>query len=163
MTPTPEEVQQAVQQHGSMSAAARALNIGRAKVKYTLYAGGYKERIPSDALVRRVTPTPTTILGVTPVCTKKAGLSREQFAASFDNDTRVRNALRVGVASLNDDSIIEDAEFRVERCKRAPTNGWRKISEEPEFAPYRFTTRGRVFWGSVETKQWALENVEGVS
>ena len=161
---TPQEIKLAFEQHGSQTEAARALNISESKVRWGLYKAGVKPKPLSHNEKRGEggsVISPTSILKVTPV--KVKGLSREQFAASFDNDTRIRNALRAGLITLTDNSIIEDAEFRAEGCRHAPSSGWRRISEEPEFSDYRFTAKGHIFWGTPATKKWALENVEGVT
>lgn len=90
-------------------------------------------------------------------------MSRSQFAAQFDKDTRIRESLETGIKSLSGtEDVMEDSTFRVERCSNAPSTGWKIISSEPKFKPYRFCIKNRVFWGSVETKQWAMKNVEGV-
>jgi hypothetical protein len=137
---TPQEAKEAVSKYGSQRAAARALKVTRHALEWAL------RNEPSSA-------TKTV---------RHRGLSRSQFAAAFDNDTRCRLALRSGVVTLTDDEeIIDDAQFRTERCKHAPTSGWRRISEEAEFAKFRFSARGKIFWSTQTTKRWALANVEG--
>lgn len=91
-----------------------------------------------------------------------AGLSREQFAATFDNDTRIRNALVKTVAWLEtQDELFDDAAIRA-KCA-CPSSGWRLVSAEPEFKKYQFCIKNRIFWASRATRSWALNNVQGAS
>lgn len=92
-------------------------------------------------------------------------MNRAQFMSKYDEDTRVREAVKMGIATLcedgpaEDDEIVEDAEFRMERCGGVATGRWRYITDEPEFKPYRFESGGKRFWTTPRTKKWALANV----
>ena len=93
-----------------------------------------------------------------------AGMSRNQFAAKYDNDTRIRVAIQAGVATLTDpDEILEDQEFRSSRCANIHINHFRQIAEEPEFTKYQFRKGSRVFWANPATVKWAIETVEGTT
>ena len=92
---------------------------------------------------------------------KGKGLSRESFREKFDQDTRLREAIRRGVATLtNDEEILRESDFRSDRCESVPTAGFRQVAAEDEFRKYRFTTGSDEFhWTTPATKQWALKNV----
>ena len=154
---TPKEAKAAVEKHGTEVAAARALGVSRSRIRWQLFKGGYAAR--PDGRGQAAPPFATKVNG-----RHKLGMTRADFVAAFDTDTRIRTSLRLGLATLIDnEQIIEDAEFRTERCRRAPSSGWRKISDEPEFAKHRFNVKGRYFWATIATVRWALNNVEGAS
>lgn len=116
--------------------------VGLRKVK-----GFYK---PSASMPARTRSHPVT------------GLSREQFANTFDGDTRIRNSLTKVVAWLDaQDEIFDDAQVRA-KCS-CPTSGWRMVAVEPEFKKYQFCIKNRLFWASRATRSWALNNVQGAS
>jgi hypothetical protein len=96
---------------------------------------------------------------------KKTGaMSRAEFAAKYDNDTRLRVAIRGGVASLTDaDEILEDSVFRTQRCGNVHCNRFRQVAEEPEFRKYQLSKGGKSFWSHPSGVKWALENVEGAT
>ena len=95
----------------------------------------------------------------------KTGLSRSQLRDKFDANTKARNAIRRGLGTLieaenpEDDPILDEAQFRSERCGDINTIGFRRIADEPEFVKYQFLVGGKVFWTTPRTKIWALENV----
>jgi len=89
-------------------------------------------------------------------------LSRSQFAAQFDRDTRLRTAILKGIATLDDeDEILNEATFRVDRCGSPPSGGWRDVAAEPQFKQYQFIAGGQVHWAHPSTKKWALAAVQG--
>lgn len=97
-----------------------------------------------------------------PPASRSGGLSRKQFAAQFDHDTRIRTAIAKGTASLTSlDDIVDDSVFRRDRCGSCPTSGWREVCGEEPFSKYRFFASGKIFWANPKTKQWALENIHG--
>jgi hypothetical protein len=153
---TKQKAMDALAKYGSKAAAARALNMDRNAFRWAL-----GDRAPSEmskgekaAAGGAVSSAPHR---------SASGMSRGQFAAVFDADTRTRLALRAGIRTLtNEDEIVDDMQFRTERCRRASTARWKKISEEREFAAYRFTVGGKAFWSTPATKRWAISNVEGV-
>ena len=108
-------------------------------------------------------PQPSAPRG--PSTTLKNGrhvLSRSQFTAQYDRDTRLRLAIEKGVATLtNLDEIINDATFRVERCGNPPSAGWRQIAEEAQFKQYQFQAGGQTHWAHPDTKEWAITHVQG--
>ena len=139
---TTAQAQAAVSRYGSQRKAAKAL--------------GFKSRKPITNALKRV-ETPSN-----PRTRRSKGLSRAQFAATYDGDTRTRTFVETAVQTLTDDEVIlDDAQFRVERCHKASTGNWRTITSEPAFTKYRFEVKGKVFWTSPTTKKWALENIEG--
>jgi hypothetical protein len=92
---------------------------------------------------------------------KASALSRSAFANKFDTETKTRNAVRFGMLKLDaSEDILSDSEFRTAVCE-ASTAGWRDITAEEEFNSHRFAVKGQIFWGSVDTKKWALTNVRG--
>jgi hypothetical protein len=139
----------AVKRYGSQRAAAKAL--------------GFKSHKPISSALKRAQPAESTPTSApTKRVRRSKGLSRAQFAATFDNDTRIRTFVVAAVKSLtNEDEILEDSQFRVERCQKASLTGWRTITAEPEFAQYRFEVKNKIFWTTPTTRKWALENVEG--
>lgn len=95
----------------------------------------------------------------------KTGISRSQLKDKFDANTRNRNAIRRGLQTISesenpeDDPILDEAQFRSERCGDLNTIGFRRIADEPEFLDYQFKVGDKVFWTTPRTKQWALGNV----
>jgi len=95
----------------------------------------------------------------------KSGISRSQLKDKFDSNTKARNAIRRGLETLvemenpEDDPILDEAQFRSERCGDVNTVGFRRIADEPEFIKYQFRVGDKIFWTTLRTKQWALENV----
>jgi hypothetical protein len=133
-----------VKKHGGIAAAAAAYGCNRSTVSRVI--NGHRSDFCAKGRA------------------KGRSFSRDEFAASFDNDTRTRLALRGGVASLeDDDEILEDADFRASRCRQAHATSWRRIGEESEFAKHRFIVKGKVFWSTVATRKWALQTVEGAT
>lgn len=95
----------------------------------------------------------------------KGGISRAQLRDKFDLNTRIRNAIKRGLATLveaedpEDDPILDEGQFRSERCGDMNVTGFRRIAEEPEFLAHQFRVGEKIFWTTPRTKQWALENV----
>lgn len=89
---------------------------------------------------------------------KKMAFSREQFVSEFDADTKTRQAIRAGLAQLEDE-IVPDAAFRQDYCENAATAGWRAVCGEHEFHGHRLAVSSSIFWGSKESVKWALQNV----
>lgn len=87
----------------------------------------------------------------------RRGVSRQEFAQTYDFSTRTRVALRLVVKTLGSNEYVRDNDIRQE-CG-ASGNGWRTIAEEAEFLPYQFKVESRVFWSSPRGVAWALENV----
>lgn len=99
-----------------------------------------------------------------PKTAKPNGMKRGEFLNKFDDNTRTRNAIKTGLVTLagetpEEDDILEDARFRLERCDNAVAAGFRSIAEEPEFAKYQFKVGSKVFWSTERTRNWALQNV----
>lgn len=94
-----------------------------------------------------------------------SGMNRTQLLEKFDINTKLRSAIRKGIATLTEepnpeeDGTIEDIEFRMERCESHNAIGFRKIAEEPEFHKYQFKISDKVFWTTPRNKKWALENI----
>ena len=93
------------------------------------------------------------------------GMNREQLLEKYDINTRLRNALQDGVATIVeqpnpvDDETIEDVEFRMERCQSSNVAGWRTIVAEPEFAQYQFRIGDKTFWTTPRNVEWAIEHI----
>ena len=93
------------------------------------------------------------------------GMTRQQFLSKYDVNTKSREAIRRGLETLiekenpNEDDILEDAQFRTERCGDPNAAGWRGIASEPEFLRFQFKVGEKVFWTTPRTRQWALESV----
>lgn len=87
----------------------------------------------------------------------KRGMSKAEFAAQFDLDTRMRVALRKVVRELGADEILKDSEMRKE-CG-SPSNGWKNVTEDEEFHPYQFRLGNDLFWASKNTVDWVLGNM----
>jgi len=169
------EAVKAVEKYGSQRNAASALGIARSTLQLALA----RETDDSGALTHNrlaglngngngktngknghTSPRPPRLIPRK----GRTSMTRSAFAALYDNETRTRNSIHAGVATLvDDDEIIDDAHFRTERCKHGSVNGWRVISEDPAFLKYRFQVRGKVFWTTPKTKTWALANIEGAS
>jgi len=91
-----------------------------------------------------------------------AGLSRGEFLSKYDVETRMRECISKGIAQLiNDNQIYDESEFRTQLCDSAPTNGFNQVASEPAFAKYRWMIKGKRFWSTPATKEWALTNVSG--
>ena len=94
-----------------------------------------------------------------------ASMTRSQFLSKFDINTKTREALRRGVATLTesdnseDDEILEDSEFRLDRCHDVSLQVYRKIANEPEFKNYQFRMGDRILWTTPRQHIWAIENV----
>jgi len=86
-------------------------------------------------------------------------MSRQAFLSQFDEDTRARESIRTGLASLLDDELLRDSEFRTDRCEYSNATNWRRITEEDEFLPFQFRCDNKVWWATKATVQWALKNV----
>lgn len=97
--------------------------------------------------------------------TGKVEMTRSAFLSRFDDDVRIREAIRAGVKSLvtvtkpDDDIILAENDFRLERCGSVPPTLFGRVAREEEFRKYRFRSKGRVFWTTPRTKKWALEHV----
>lgn len=90
----------------------------------------------------------------------KEGFSKNEFCEHFDENSKIRSAIRKGVLTLtDDDEILEDARFRQNRCDNPPVSGWRRIAEEQEFTKYQFRAGNKIWWTTPKTKEWALINV----
>jgi len=100
-----------------------------------------------------------------PAKNKRTGMTRGQFAAQYDCNTKIRDAIQRGIQQLmrsenpEDDMILKDTEFRAELCGNVAAMGWRQIAGEQEFLKYQFRSRQDIFWTTPRTKKWALENV----
>jgi len=93
------------------------------------------------------------------------GMNRTQLLERYDVNTKLRNALQSGVATLieqanpEDDESLEDVEFRMDRCQSNNVAGWRTIAAEPEFAKYQFRISDKIFWTTPRNVEWAIENI----
>lgn len=93
-----------------------------------------------------------------------ASMNRSAFLAKYDDNTRIRNAIKKGLATLakpkaEDDDIIEEIKFRIERCNCSNAIGFRPIAQEPEFTKHQFRVADKIFWTTTRNKEWALRNV----
>lgn len=99
------------------------------------------------------------------VIARKSGMTRSQFMAKYDYNTRIREAIRKGIVSLTEqdkpenDVILEESEFRLHRCENIPVNGFKQIARESEFLKYQFKIGEKVFWTTTRQRKWALENI----
>lgn len=91
-------------------------------------------------------------------------MNRTAFLAKYDDNTRIRNAIKKGLPTLTgakaeDDDILEEVKFRLERCDCPNAVGFRPIAEEPEFAKHQFRVGDKIFWTTMRTREWALQSV----
>ena len=95
----------------------------------------------------------------------KKAMNRADFMAKHDTATKTRLAIQKAASTLiesedpNEDPILEDAEFRLERCIGANTAIFRRVAEEPEFRQFQFRQGDKIFWTTPRTKRWAIEEV----
>lgn len=91
---------------------------------------------------------------------KGRGLSKEDFAATFDFTTKTKLAIRRTLKELPEGRILKDSDFREECGIGSGNHGWRQVAESPEFFPYQFRLGDReVFWARPKTVAWACHNV----
>jgi hypothetical protein len=130
-----------------VKACTRKLRVSREAVLKTL-----RETTATNGRTAAPKPGPNARRG-------KSGVSRDNFQAMFDADTAVRQAIRSGVATLGNDELLNDSQFRRERCNGATQLRWRQIADEPEFASHQFRCGGKVWWATRATVKWALKHV----
>ena len=92
-------------------------------------------------------------------------MNRVQFLSRYDINTKTRDAIRQGVQTLKEsempeeDEILEDADFRLDRCGNVNLQVYRKIANETEFSKFQFNVADKVFWTTIRQRNWAIENV----
>jgi len=99
------------------------------------------------------------------VITKPKAMNRADFLSKYDLNTKTREAIRRGIKTIHEqenseeDELLEDSEFRLDRCGDASVSAFRRIANEPEFRDYQFSVGDRIFWTTARQKQWAIESV----
>ena len=96
---------------------------------------------------------------------KARPMNRAQFLSKYDINTKTREAIRRGINTLTEqeipeqDEILEDSDFRLERCGDASLAVYRKIANEQEFKELQFGIGDKIFWATKRQRNWAIENV----
>jgi len=111
--------------------------------------GGKKENLPSAQPAKKST----------------SSMNRSQFLSKYDTSTKTRDAIRRAVSTLIEeddpekDQIVEDVDFRMNRCDNVSIQFYRQTANEPEFEKYQFRMGDKIFWTTPRQVQWAVENV----
>lgn len=91
-------------------------------------------------------------------------MKRRDFLSKYDENTIIREAIDKGLSTLkgsnpDDDDILENVEFRMNRCECTHAVGFQAIAQEPQYRRHQFKQGQKIFWTTERTKKWALENV----
>lgn len=92
-------------------------------------------------------------------------MNRSEFMAKHDPATKTRLAIQRGILTLveaelsDEDPILENTEFRLDRCIGVNIQLFRSVADEPEFRDNQFRQGDKIFWTTKRTKRWALEHV----
>ena len=92
-------------------------------------------------------------------------MNRSEFMAKHDPATKTRLAIQKGILTLveaenpDEDPILENTEFRLDRCTGVNVQLFRSVADEPQFRDNQFRQGDKIFWTTKRTKRWALEHV----